>query len=147
VRKEAEEVAAAIADSLDIVGLVAVEMFLTSSGEILVNELAPRPHNSGHFSFDACVTSQFEQQLRAACLLPLGETSQLTPAVMWNILGDQWQGGEPPWAKILDNPMAKLHLYGKHPPRPGRKMGHLTLLGDIDESLQRLRDIRRGPEI
>jgi 5-(carboxyamino)imidazole ribonucleotide synthase len=93
-----------------------------------VNELAPRPHNSGHLTFDACRTSQFEQQLRAICGLPLGSTEMLQPAAMANLLGDLWEGGEPNWAAALAFPDVKLHLYGKSSPRPGRKMGHLTAM-------------------
>src|SRR5205085_4480999 len=102
-------------------------------GMILVNELAPRPHNSGHFSFDACVTSQFEQQLRAVCGLPLGSVDLLRPAAMANLLGDLWQKGEPNWAASLAFPEVKLHLYGKREARPGRKMGHLTAMGASGE--------------
>ena len=94
----------------------------------MVNELAPRPHNSGHLTFDACRTSQFEQQLRAICGLPLGSPEMLQPAAMANLLGDLWEGGEPNWAAALAMPDVKLHLYGKATPRPGRKMGHLTAL-------------------
>jgi 5-(carboxyamino)imidazole ribonucleotide synthase len=94
----------------------------------LINELAPRPHNSGHFTFDACVTSQFEQQLRAVCGLPLGSTQLLRPAAMANLLGDLWQNGEPNWSAACAYPEVKLHLYGKLIPNPGRKMGHLTAL-------------------
>jgi 5-(carboxyamino)imidazole ribonucleotide synthase len=135
VLDEADDLAKAIARKLDVVGLLAVEMFLTPSGELLINELAPRPHNSGHFSFDACVTSQFEQQLRAVCGLPLGSTRLLSPVVMLNLLGDLWSNGEPDWPAILANPAAKLHLYGKSNPRRGRKMGHICFLDDIPAAL------------
>jgi 5-(carboxyamino)imidazole ribonucleotide synthase len=118
--------------------LLAVEMFELASGELVVNELAPRPHNSGHFSFDACVTSQFEQQLRAVCGLPLGSADLLRPAAMANLLGDLWQNGEPNWAAALAFPDAKLHLYGKREPRPGRKMGHLTALAATQERAREL---------
>jgi 5-(carboxyamino)imidazole ribonucleotide synthase len=128
--RQATELAAAIAESLGVVGLLAVEMFLVGDGRLVVNELAPRPHNSGHFSFDACVTSQFEQQLRAVCGLPLGDVTLLRPAAMANLLGDLWQAGEPDWAAVLAFPEVKLHLYGKRDPRPGRKMGHLTALAE-----------------
>jgi len=142
----AVNLAGQIARELDIVGLLAVEMFLLADGEILVNELAPRPHNSGHFSFDACVTSQFEQQLRAVCGLPLGSTELLAPAVMKNLLGDLWGEGEPGWPALLANPALKLHLYGKSEARPGRKMGHLCLLGNQSESLAFLEAaFRRAP--
>ena len=99
-------------------------------GKLLVNELAPRPHNSGHLTIDACVTSQFEQQLRAVCGLPLGDTRRHQPAAMANLLGDLWDLGPPNWAAALAIPGVKLHLYGKAEPRPGRKMGHLTALGE-----------------
>ena len=130
VAARAEKIAAAIAEALDVVGLIAVEFFLTRDGELLVNELAPRPHNSGHFSFDACATSQFEQQLRAVCGLPLGSPELLRPVVMWNILGDLWKNGEPDWSVVLREPRAKLHLYGKSEARPGRKMGHVCVMAD-----------------
>ncbi|MBS1875196.1 MAG: 5-(carboxyamino)imidazole ribonucleotide synthase [Acidobacteria bacterium] len=126
--KQAVEIARAVLEKLEVVGVLCVEFFLTRSGELLINELAPRPHNSGHFSFDACVTSQFEQQLRAVCGLPLGVTTQMMPAVMANLLGDIWAEGEPDWAAACSVPGVKLHLYGKLAARPGRKMGHLTAL-------------------
>jgi 5-(carboxyamino)imidazole ribonucleotide synthase len=125
---EAVEIARAILEALDVVGVMCVEFFLTREGRLLVNELAPRPHNSGHFTFDASVTSQFEQQLRAVCHLPLGSTELLRPAAMANLLGDLWQKGEPDWRAALRLPDVKLHLYGKTNPRVGRKMGHLTAL-------------------
>jgi 5-(carboxyamino)imidazole ribonucleotide synthase len=128
--KRAVELAAAITEALGVVGLLAVEMFELAGGALLVNELAPRPHNSGHFSFDACLTSQFEQQLRAVCGLPLGSVELLRPAAMANILGDLWQHGQPDWAAALAYPEVKLHLYGKREARPGRKMGHLTALAE-----------------
>jgi 5-(carboxyamino)imidazole ribonucleotide synthase len=128
VAREAVSVARAVLEELDVVGVTCVEFFLTADGRLLVNELAPRPHNSGHFTLDACVTSQFEQQLRAVCGLPLGSTELLLPAAMANLLGDLWQGGEPDWGAALIHGGVKLHLYGKTTPRPGRKMGHLTVL-------------------
>ena len=100
-------------EALDVVGVLCVELFLTRDGRLLVNELAPRPHNSGHLTFDACVTSQFEQQLRAVCGLPLGSTALLRPAAMANLLGDLWASGEPDWAAACAFPDVKLHLYGK----------------------------------
>jgi 5-(carboxyamino)imidazole ribonucleotide synthase len=122
-----------------------VEFFLTRNGKLLINELAPRPHNSGHFSFDACVTSQFEQQLRAVCGLPLGATTLLKPAAMANLLGDLWQDGEPNWQAALALPEVKLHLYGKCAPKPGRKMGHLTAMADTAEAAADLvRQARRN---
>ena len=126
--REARELAHAVLESLDVVGVLCVELFVTRDGRLLVNELAPRPHNSGHYSFDACLTSQFEQQLRAVCGLPLGSTELLRPAAMVNLLGDLWARGEPDWAAALSLPEVKLHLYGKREPSPGRKMGHLTAL-------------------
>ena len=122
------DLARAVLEALDVVGVLCVEMFLTQDGSLLVNELAPRPHNSGHLTIDACVTSQFEQQLRAVCGLPLGSTELLRPAAMANLLGDLWAGGEPDWAAACAFPDVKLHLYGKAEARPGRKMGHLTAL-------------------
>ena len=111
----------------------------------MVNELAPRPHNSGHFSFDACATSQFEQQLRAVCGLPLGSPELLRPVVMWNILGDLWKNGEPDWSVVLREPCAKLHLYGKSEARPGRKMGHVCVMADSTaEALAVIERIRSG---
>lgn len=122
------ELVTAITAALDVVGVLAVELFLTADGRLLVNELAPRPHNSGHYTLDACATSQFEQLLRAICHLPLGAPDLLAPAAMANLLGDVWEqaGGSPDWSRALAEPGVKLHLYGKAEPRPGRKMGHLT---------------------
>lgn len=132
VWREALQIAHAILAALDVVGVLCVEFFLTHDGQLLVNELAPRPHNSGHLTFDAAITSQFEQQLRAICGLPLGSTELLRPAAMANLLGDGWQHGEPDWARACSAPHVKLHLYGKTEARPGRKMGHLTALaGDV----------------
>jgi 5-(carboxyamino)imidazole ribonucleotide synthase len=133
VERDAFDLARAIAETLDVVGLLAVEMFVVGE-RVLVNELAPRPHNSGHYSIDACVTSQFEQQLRAVCGLPLGTVEQLRPAAMANLLGDLWATGEPNWPAALAFPDVKLHLYGKRDARPGRKMGHLTVLADSPEA-------------
>jgi len=134
VEASARALACTVAEKLDLVGLLAVEMFLLPDGTLVVNELAPRPHNSGHYTFDACVTSQFEQQLRAICGMPLGSTELMRPAAMANLLGDLWAGGEPDWAAALAFPEVKLHLYGKTGPRPGRKMGHLTALASDAES-------------
>lgn len=125
---EAARIAHGVLDELKVVGVLCVEFFVTRSGKLWINELAPRPHNSGHLTFDACVTSQFEQQLRAICGLPLGSTELLRPAAMANLLGDCWQSGEPNWAGMCEFANVKLHLYGKREPRPGRKMGHLTAL-------------------
>jgi 5-(carboxyamino)imidazole ribonucleotide synthase len=128
VANEAVEIARAVLERLDVVGVLCVEFFVTRAGKLLINELAPRPHNSGHFSFDACITSQFEQQLRAVCGLPLGSTEQTRPAAMANLLGDLWEHGEPNWAAACASPAVKLHLYGKYEARRGRKMGHLTAM-------------------
>ncbi|MGB7793272.1 MAG: 5-(carboxyamino)imidazole ribonucleotide synthase [Terrimicrobiaceae bacterium] len=144
VCEAAVRIACDITDSLDVVGLLAVEFFLARDGELLVNELAPRPHNSGHYTFDACATSQFEQQLRAVCGLPLGSSALLTPAVMWNLLGHLWERGEPDWRLILSEPRAKLHLYGKAEPRPGRKMGHVTVLAETREALRIIKSFQEG---
>jgi 5-(carboxyamino)imidazole ribonucleotide synthase len=136
VTTAARETAARIVQKLGVVGVACVEFFVTRSGEVLVNEIAPRPHNSGHLTIDACVTSQFEQQVRAICGLPLGSTRQLAPAAMANLLGDRWRQGEPEWAAALDVPGVSLHLYGKRDPRPGRKMGHLTAVAaTVDEAI------------
>jgi 5-(carboxyamino)imidazole ribonucleotide synthase len=126
---QATELAEGVARGLDYVGVLAVEMFVVG-GRLLVNEIAPRPHNSGHYTIDACRTSQFEQQARVLCGLPLGDPSQHTPAVMVNLLGDIWRDGEPDWQAVLSHPGAHLHLYGKREARPGRKMGHVTVCED-----------------
>lgn len=130
VARDAIEIARAVLSKLEVVGVLCVEMFVTRDGALLVNELAPRPHNSGHLTIDACVTCQFEQQVRAICGLPLGAPDQLRPAAMANLLGELWTAGEPRWDRALDLRNVKLHLYGKAEARPGRKMGHLTALGD-----------------
>jgi 5-(carboxyamino)imidazole ribonucleotide synthase len=122
--------------------VLCVEFFLTREGSLLVNELAPRPHNSGHLTIDACVTSQFEQQLRSVCGLPLGSTETLRPAAMANLLGDIWAAAEPRWEAALALPEVKLHLYGKSEPRPGRKMGHLTATATAAPMAERM--VREG---
>ena len=129
-----------IAHGLDYCGVLAVEFFISSDNKVLVNEMAPRPHNSGHYTLDACVTSQFEQQVRMMCGLPAGSSEQHSAVAMWNILGDIWpQQGEPAWNKVLQHPDAKLHLYGKTEARVGRKMGHLNCRArDTDEALELL---------
>ncbi len=143
VAETARELAQTVARELDLIGLLAVELFLLADGSILINELAPRPHNSGHFSFDASVTSQFEQQLRAVCGLPLGSTELLSPVAMANLLGDVWSSGEPDWAAALSMSDVKLHLYGKAGARPGRKMGHLVAFGDDpQDAAARVREAR-----
>ena len=134
---DAVEIARTVMEKLDVVGVLCVEFFLTRAGDLLINELAPRPHNSGHFTFDACVTSQFEQQLRAVCELPLGSTEQMRPAAMANLLGEVWAKGTPDWAAACKFQGVKLHLYGKAEARPGRKMGHLTALGPDKETALR----------
>lgn len=125
--QEARDTARAIAERLGYVGVMAVEFFV-AGGRLLVNEIAPRPHNSGHYTLDACVTDQFGQQVRALCNLPLGDARLLTPVAMVNILGDRWQDGGPHWDALLAHPNVKLHLYGKAEPRPGRKMGHFNVV-------------------
>lgn len=129
IAREAVEIARAIAEQFRYVGTLCVEFFLTGNGDLLVNEIAPRPHNSGHLTFDACIASQFEQQVRAVCGLPLGSAKFHSPAAMANLLGDLWTNGEPIWSSALTDPAIKLHLYGKTEPRPSRKMGHLTAVG------------------
>jgi 5-(carboxyamino)imidazole ribonucleotide synthase len=133
IRRDAEAITRGILEELQVEGVLCVEFFLTRDGCLLVNELAPRPHNSGHFTIDACLTSQFEQQLRAVCGLTLGSTQQFQPAAMANLLGDVWFNPEgaqqtPDWQALCSLPGVKLHLYGKLAPRRGRKMGHLTAL-------------------
>jgi 5-(carboxyamino)imidazole ribonucleotide synthase len=130
LRDRAVDLATQIAAKIELVGLLCVEMFVVGRDDIIVNELAPRPHNSGHVTFDACATSQFEQQLRAVCDLPLGDTTCLRPAAMANLLGDLWDSGDPQWDRALSDPRVKLHLYGKTDAKPGRKMGHLTAMAE-----------------
>jgi len=138
------EIGRKIATALDLVGFACVEFFLTKGGRLLVNEIAPRPHNSGHLTIDASTTSQFEQQVRAICGLPLGSTEPISAAAMVNLLGDLWQTGEPCWRSVLADPHVRLHLYGKAQPRPGRKMGHLTVLADTaEDAAQRAQAARR----
>lgn len=143
----AADAAQRIAAELDYVGVLCVEFFVLADGSLLVNEMAPRPHNSGHYSIDACVTSQFEQQARIMARLPLGDAHQLAPAVMINLLGDLWyadaasaQAREPDWRLVLRHPRAKLHLYGKTEPRRGRKMGHVTVLDETAERAMHVAD-------
>ncbi len=147
---EAQAVASAVAAKLDYRGVLCVEMFVTSQDRLIVNEIAPRPHNSGHYSIDACVTSQFEQQARVLAGLPLGDPRQHQPAVMVNLLGDIWfadagaAAREPDWTRVLVHPAAKLHLYGKVEPRRGRKMGHVTCLAPtLSGALATARAIKR----
>ena len=139
------DAATRIANGLDYRGVLAVEFFISSDDRVLVNEMAPRPHNSGHYTLDACETSQFEQQVRMVCGLPAGSCRLHTPVAMWNLLGDIWpKGGVPAWDKILEFEHAKLHLYGKAEARPGRKMGHVNCLGEaLDDALGLLENVRR----
>lgn len=140
VQRSGAALAREIAEKLGVVGLLAVEMFY-AKGKLLVNELAPRPHNSGHYTLDACLTSQFEQHIRAVVGLPLGATDLLRPAVMINLLGDCWRGSRAPhWAKLLRDPRVKLHLYDKGEPRPGRKMGHFTVVDENPKAALKLAD-------
>jgi 5-(carboxyamino)imidazole ribonucleotide synthase len=134
---DALDLAGRVAAALEYVGVLAVEMFV-AGGALSVNELAPRTHNSGHWTMDACSTDQFEQQLRALCDLPLGEAELLSPVAMVNLLGDLWAGGEPRWEEVFRRRGAKLHLYGKAEPRSGRKMGHLNVLARTPEQALRL---------
>lgn len=146
----ARQAAAAIAERLDYVGVLCVEFFVLGDGRLVANEMAPRPHNSGHWSIDAAVTSQFEQQARIMAGLPLGVPDSLWPALMLNILGDAWhvhgQKREPDWAAVLAHPGAKLHLYGKREARVGRKMGHLTVIAETAASA-RIQAVAIGPLI
>lgn len=134
LEREAAEISRVVLEKLGVVGVLCTEFFVSRDGRLLINELAPRPHNSGHLTIDACVTSQFEQQLRAVCGLPLGSTEQIRPAAMANLLGDLWAAGEPDWPAALQDRNVKLHLYGKLSPRVGRKMGHVTVLDETPET-------------
>ena len=156
VAARARDIACAVAEALDYRGVLCVEMFVAADGALLVNEIAPRPHNSGHYTIDACVTSQFEQQARVLADLPLGDPSQHTPAVMVNLLGDAWFDAdgaasaprEPDWRAVLAHPRAKLHLYGKAEPRRARKMGHVTCLGErLDDALATARAVKAALRI
>lgn len=143
VAREAVEITRNVLEALDVVGVLCVEFFLTKSGGLLINETAPRPHNSGHLTLDAHVSCQFEQQVRAICGLPLGGTRQHAPAAMANLLGDVWANGEPDWSAALADPAIKLHLYGKREARAGRKMGHLNALASsVEEAEQLVRTAR-----
>jgi len=146
IAERALKIAEQVAIRLDYVGILCIEFFLLEDDQLLINEIAPRPHNSGHFSLDACITSQFEQQVRVLCDLPLGGTSLMRPAVMVNLLGDLWRENcAPNWRLILNHPNAKLHLYGKQEARPGRKMGHFTVLADsAREALTQAIDIKQA---
>lgn len=149
VAARAVEIARAAVEALDVVGVLCVELFQTADDELLINESAPRPHNSGHLTIDAALTCQFEQQLRAVCGLPLGSPRILAPAAMVNLLGDLWQHGPPDWERMCGQGDVKLHLYGKREARPGRKMGHLTVLADTpqaaaDRALEARALLKRG---
>jgi 5-(carboxyamino)imidazole ribonucleotide synthase len=141
---QAEHMARKLADAMRYCGVLAVEFFLTASGELLINEMAPRPHNSGHYTLDACVNSQFEQQVRTLCGLPPGSTALLSPVVMVNILGDWWrEGTPPPWERLFNYPQTKLHLYGKQQARVGRKMGHFNCLAaELDQAIHTAEQVR-----
>ena len=144
-QKEAVEITRGILETLDVVGVMTVEFFLTKDEKLIVNELAPRPHNSGHLTIDACASNQFEQQLRAVCGLPLGSTEFFRPAAMANLLGDLWKTGEPNFAAVLKKSNIKLHLYGKQEARCGRKMGHLTALaGTTREAVEAVNQSREN---
>lgn len=134
IANAARDLAIEVAEKLDLVGLLAVEMFLRADGNLIINELAPRPHNSGHWTIEACATSQFEQHVRAVCGMPLGATDLLRPSAMVNLLSDVWKKGEPNWSAALAEANVHLHLYGKREPRARRKMGHLTALADTVEA-------------
>ena len=136
--QQAVHLADKIASGLEYVGTMAVEFFVSTAGEIIANEIAPRPHNSGHYTLDACHTSQFEQQVRMLCGLPSGNCDLISPVVMVNILGDVWGNSQPHWDKLLAKPNIKLHLYGKKEARTGRKMGHFNVLGKDVESASQL---------
>jgi 5-(carboxyamino)imidazole ribonucleotide synthase len=144
LEQEATAIVRRLLERLDVIGVLCVEFFVTRNGTLLINELAPRPHNSGHLTIDACVTSQFEQQVRAVCGLPPGSTELLRPAAMVNLLGDLWEDGEPDWAAACLVFGVKLHLYGKAEPRRGRKMGHLTALAPHPQEALRLACAARG---
>ena len=145
IEEQAESIAASIIAKLGIEGLLCVEMFVTRGGELLVNELAPRPHNSYHQSERGCVTSQFEQAVRAALNLPLGETGLISPCAIVNLLGEVWLERRPDFIAALRVPGVRLHLYEKHTPRPGRKMGHLSATGSTAaEALERVLEAKRN---
>ncbi len=138
LKEEGAALACELAEKLEVIGLIAVELFLDPSGKLLVNEMAPRPHNSGHYSMDACVTGQFEQLIRVVAGAPFGSTDLMKPCVMINLLGDLWQSGEPDWSSLLVDESVKLHLYDKGAARVGRKMGHFTVIADsVDDALRR----------
>ena len=151
IAADAVNLAREISERLDVVGVLCVEFFLTAAGSLLVNELAPRPHNSGHLTIDACSTCQFEQQVRSICGLPLGSTTQHRPAAMANLLGDLWASSTPAWERALAHDDVKLHLYGKASARPGRKMGHITALAltpqQAEDRVQQARQLLKSPSV
>jgi len=143
IASQASEIARTVVKQLEAVGLICIEFFLTSDNQLLVNEIAPRPHNSGHLTIEACETSQFEQQVRAICGLPLGATAMRSPAAMANLLGHLWAKGEPDWPATLSEPHVQLHLYGKAEALPGRKMGHLTALANSPATARQYVELAR----
>jgi len=145
VAEQATQMTVSLAEAMQYCGVLAVEIFLTTGGELLINEMAPRPHNSGHYTLDAALTSQFEQQVRTLCGLPPGSTRLLSPVVTVNLLGDLWDKGTPAWERLLCHAGAKLHLYGKRTPRPGRKMGHYNCLAaDAGQAMELAQAIRKA---
>ena len=140
---KAQEIATSIAENLGVIGLITVELFVLADGSLIVNELAPRPHNSGHHTLETAMTSQFAQHVRAVCGLPLGSMELRSPGVMLNLLGDLWQAGEPDWELLLAEPDLFLHLYGKSGAKVGRKMGHFTLLGEGETASMRALILRQ----
>jgi len=145
--QQARQIALGVADTLQLEGLLCIEFFVAGD-QLMINEIAPRPHNSGHWSIEGCVTSQFEQQVRAICNLPLGSTSLVAPCAMVNILGDLWGNSSPNWKVPMEEPRTYLHLYGKSKAAIGRKMGHITQLAEsstiASENLRKLRDNMKG---
>jgi 5-(carboxyamino)imidazole ribonucleotide synthase len=143
VAQHAREMATRLAEAMNYTGVLAVEFFVLEGGRLVINEIAPRPHNSGHYTLDACATDQFEQQVRTLCGLPPGDPRLLTPVVMVNLLGDVWRDDEPAWDRLLSRPNVKLHLYGKKSARAGRKMGHFNVLGDnVSTALAQAMDLK-----
>jgi 5-(carboxyamino)imidazole ribonucleotide synthase len=140
---QAKLMAIRAAEAIDLVGLICIEFFVLPGGDLLINEIAPRPHNSGHLTIDACHTSQFEQQVRSVCGLPLGDPGLIVPAsAMVNVMGEMWHRGEPDWSSLLEISGAHLHLYDKGAAKKGRKMGHLTLTGERETVDQRLKQVQ-----
>lgn len=137
IAKRAQKQAQKIADALNYCGVIAIEFFISTANDLLINEMAPRPHNSAHFTMDACVTSQFEQQVRMVTQMPAGSCRLISPVVMWNVLGDIWPNSDQPdWSYVFKDRSSKLHLYGKREARIGRKMGHINILcGDIEQGI------------